>query len=237
MIASPIYFGTVSKERLSSGNFYSGATTRATISIDQYVVISPEGTHKRSCSEMMRLLSIQSNMSITEKESQSHGQRNTNWTELPRELQTDENREDSDFAPNIDAAIERIFDNARHERFEDGTESDFAKALACTVIESKEDSVLAIFSLLEQKKISPQVISQALQCLGDLREDSTHTLRLWLLAHYLRHVSAEVRDGAALGLGLLADTTAIRYLENAIQKEEIPSLQKDMKAVLADLKV
>lgn len=132
--------------------------------------------------------------------------------------------------------FESLFRSARESHFEDGMESEFSRYLISLVQAYGPVSKDILARLIEDRTISPEVLSEALRWLGRMEGESTYEARLWLLEKGLNSPDATVRDGAALGLASMDDPRAIPYLEAAIQAEKLTDLRHDMEEVLDQLK-
>jgi hypothetical protein len=131
--------------------------------------------------------------------------------------------------------IKPLFIAGREEFFEDGMESRFSKGLI-SAIEKYDDLAIDVISdLILGEKISPEVASEALRWIGKIEHNATYENRLHLLEQSLKCSSAKVRDGAILGLSFLNDFRAIDSIKEAIQKENIKLLRRNMGQVLEQL--
>ncbi len=135
----------------------------------------------------------------------------------------------------ISREIERIFEAAKDEVFEDGTRSNISEALVSLVTENAQSTLKALRDLILNEKVNIEAASQALRWLGHMQHAPSHRLRLELLTQGLSSRSALVKDGAALGLSYLDDPRAIPDLQNAIEQERSMSLREDLQQVLSQL--
>jgi len=135
----------------------------------------------------------------------------------------------------VKQGIEALFIEAKEEVFEDGMESEFSKGLVSMIRRYGNATIEWIANLIVHEKANPEVSSEALRWLGDIDHVSTYDKRLWLLERSLLCSAARVRDGAALGLASLDDPHSVRYLKQAIQREQCEELREDMEQVLAQL--
>jgi hypothetical protein len=131
--------------------------------------------------------------------------------------------------------IESLFISGREEFFEDGMESRFSKGLISTIEKYYDLAIDAISDLILSEKVSPEVASEALRWIGKIEHNATYENRLHLLEQSLKCSSAKVRDGAILGLSFLNDFRAIGSIKEAIQKENIKLLRRNMGQVLEQL--
>jgi hypothetical protein len=131
--------------------------------------------------------------------------------------------------------IENLFTAARNEVFEDGMESQFSKEFVSLLWRHGQLAILETARLIAGEKVDPNVASEALKWVGRINDKKTHSFRLWLLKRGLASSSAQVRDGAGLGLSFLGDPTAILALREAVDIEQIPELRGDLNQVLEQL--
>ena len=131
--------------------------------------------------------------------------------------------------------IRSLFIAGREEFFEDGMESRFSKGLISTIEKYDDLAIDAISDLILSEKVSPEVASEALRWIGKIEHNATYENRLHLLEQSLKCSSAKVRDGAILGLSFLNDFRAIDSIKEAIQKENIKLLRRNMGQVLEQL--
>jgi hypothetical protein len=140
----------------------------------------------------------------------------------------------SDFL-NIGHELEALFQANADGNFEDGMESEFINELVASIQTHGTEAVEAIRRMILEQKVRPLVAFEALRWLGRLSHPESYRARLLLLETCLDSPSRLVRDGAALGLASMKDTHAIPYLREAIAREQIQDLRKDMEAVLVRL--
>jgi len=135
----------------------------------------------------------------------------------------------------IGRAIANLFTAARNEIFEEGMESHFSKEFVSLIKRHGEVAILEAAILITSEKADPDVASEALKWLGQVKHSGTHSFRIWLLKRGLTSSSPQVRDGAGLGLSFLNDPDAIPALQQAIEREQIPELRRDLEQVLQQL--
>jgi len=135
----------------------------------------------------------------------------------------------------VERKVQALFEVAREEFFEDGIESQLSKGLESLVKKHGENAIEVLANLVINERINAEVAAETLRWLGRISHPSTYSSRLWLLERSLFCSSARVRDGAALGLASLDDSTAIPYLIQAIGREKITELREDMRQVLSQL--
>lgn len=132
-------------------------------------------------------------------------------------------------------SIYDLFESYAHVEFEDGMDNGFVDELTDLIIKYGRKAVYAIVDIVAGKVAKPQLISEALRWLGLIKHPASYKERLYLLEVSLRSPSRWIRDGAALGLASLNDINAIPYLREAIDREQILDLRKDMELVLERL--
>ncbi len=150
------------------------------------------------------------------------------WLEKSAAIQQDRREE-------IRQKIAALFAAATDQRFEDGMESEFSNELVALVEEHGDAAVKAIAHPIISEIVSAEVAAEALRWFGRMDHMPTDNARLWLLERGLFCSSAQVRDGAALGLAAMDDPHAITCLKQAIQKEKHAALREDLAQVLMQL--
>lgn len=131
--------------------------------------------------------------------------------------------------------VEAVFSAAEEETFEDGMSSAFSKQIVSLVQKYSDAAIEAMTQIIMFGRTNSEVASEALRWLGRVNHRRTHNFRLWLLESSLENMSAQVRDGASLGLASMSDTSAIPYVGQAVEQEKNPELREDMKQVLEEL--
>lgn len=134
-----------------------------------------------------------------------------------------------------DAALEGILLSARGFRFEDGVESEFSRRLVHFITTYGNRAVRSLTKMILDRKIPPEVASEALVWLARIKDTESYEARRLLLIKALLSPSSQVRDGASLGLALLNDRAAIPWARLAVQWERNNELKNDMSKVLAQL--
>jgi hypothetical protein len=132
--------------------------------------------------------------------------------------------------------MENLFDVARNEVFEDGMESQFSKEFVSLLWRYGQLAILEAARLIAGEKVDPSVAAEALKWIGRMKDKGTRLFRLWLLKRGLTSSSAQVRDGAGLGLSFLGDPEAIPALAQAVDNEQIPELRNDLNQVIEQLR-
>ncbi len=131
--------------------------------------------------------------------------------------------------------IKALFREAKEVAFEDGMETEFSKELIRLVKRHRKAAMEVITALVVNENIDAEVAAEALRWLGRMDHPPSYRDRLWLLEQSLFCSSAQVRDGAALGLASLDDPHAIPYLQQAIEQEKYASLREDLEQVREQL--
>ncbi|SRR6266566_1909286 len=124
--------------------------------------------------------------------------------------------------------LERLFESAREELFEDGMESDFSRKLMFLILRYRHDALSEMALLLESTQVSSEVSAEALRWIGRLRDPQSQPHRLWLLERSLGNPNPAVRDAAIVGLAALDDRRARKYVAAALATESLPELQEDL---------
>jgi len=138
-------------------------------------------------------------------------------------------------AEGIEREIGALFRAAKEEFFEDSIESDFSKKLGLLIRKYADIAVAVLVPVILTEQVNEEIAHEALRILGRLEHPQTHLDRRALLERSLYCLSPWIRDGAALGLATLKDPHAIRYLKQAIDRERIEELRKDVETILAEL--
>lgn len=129
-----------------------------------------------------------------------------------------------------------LFHNAKEKVFKDGMESAFSRQLLAILKDYGDMAMNQINLLVEEDRIPHGVLAEALRWFGQMDDEATYPHRRWLLEYCLRHQSAQVRDGAILGLSFLEDPRVIPALERAMTQELHQTLSSDIAQVLEDLR-
>ncbi|MHC4135087.1 MAG: HEAT repeat domain-containing protein [Planctomycetota bacterium] len=136
----------------------------------------------------------------------------------------------------LDRWIDSLFARSADLIFEDGRESAFSRGLAETVRRYGVQAMEYIFVVFARNRISVELASETLRCLGRLRAPKTRAFRRWLLEKGLRHRAPLVRDSAVLGLDSMNDPRAADALEGAASVEPIVELQSEMRGLAREFK-
>ncbi len=145
--------------------------------------------------------------------------------------------QESDRLEEIRHNTKALFEAAKDQHFEDGMESEFSNKLVCLIEKHSHVALAAMAHLIISEMVNDEVASEALRWLGRMDHPPTYHARLQLLERSLFSPSARVRDGAALGLASMDDPHAITYLKQAIQKETLTELSRDLQQVLMQLEI
>jgi len=126
--------------------------------------------------------------------------------------------------------IERIFEHAKHEVFEDGYDSVFSRDIEDLVYNKNAafSVVKSVRVYLHSDNMIGEIASEALRVLGRVKDKQSHSSRLRLLTESLSHNSYWVRDGATIGISSMEDVAAIPYLEEAAKCEKEQALMEYM---------
>jgi hypothetical protein len=130
---------------------------------------------------------------------------------------------------------QRLFHTSWNEAFEDGMESAFSRSLQEFVRRHGVTAVNVITRLISNELVSVELASEALRWLGRMEDPTTYHDRRWLLEHSLTHSSGYVRDGAVLGLSSMDDPHATSALRQAMAREPLPQLRKNMAQAIEQL--
>jgi len=156
---------------------------------------------------------------------------------LPEESTSENFLQGKKEAASVFHILHEITSNATNERFEDGMESIFSKALTSFVIKFNSLAITALIAVFENDLANPEVISEALRTVGRIQDSHTHQSRLWLLERALIHRFARIRDAAILGLSHMDNPDAIASIRNAIKNEKIVQIRYNMEQALEQLEL
>jgi hypothetical protein len=131
--------------------------------------------------------------------------------------------------------VERLFQQHRHEFFEDGMDSVFANDLEVLVRTHRETSLLEISTLIEKHPDLVNVSAEALRVIGKINDPASRACRRWMLISSLRHPNRLVRDGAIIGLGEMDNPSSIPAVKRAIEFETSTALRTDLVQLLKQL--
>ena len=114
-------------------------------------------------------------------------------------------------------------------------ESGFSRDLVSLIKTYGDVAVEAIAGLTLSAEIDSEVMGEALHRLGSIDHPQTQLSRLELLFQCLESPSADVRDGAVVGIAFLDNLRAIPFLKQSIQQEKHAGLRADMQQVIEQL--
>jgi hypothetical protein len=140
-------------------------------------------------------------------------------------------------AESIEKELQQLFNEFRHEVFEDGVESDFSRRLV-RVIETKGNmALLELNALLRSPNTPSNVAAEALRWIGQMRHSETHAYRRWILTDLLKASSVLIRDGAIVGLLNLDDPSTKHSVQAARDSEQSEQLRQDLSQLLEQLEI
>lgn len=137
--------------------------------------------------------------------------------------------------PEIFRLADLLFKSAKAEMFEYGVESEFSRELDDFVHKFDHIAIEAIRRVAFQKDVDQDVLLEALRTLGRIEHSPSYIERLRLLQMGLFAPSAQIRNGAALGLAYLDDPRAIPFIKQAIEREKLSWLRRYFQKVLDQL--
>lgn len=135
----------------------------------------------------------------------------------------------------IGSEVSALFEAAAGEIFEDGIESRFSQGLVSLITSLGNAAVKSVADIIISGHANSEVSSEALRWIGRLDNPQSSSNRLWLLESCLNCGSAKIRDGAILGLASMDNPKAIPYIKNAMEREHLSELKKDMQQVIDQL--
>ena len=134
----------------------------------------------------------------------------------------------------VETQLDRLFFAAHEEQFETGVESRFSKGLEQLYAHASDAVLQSLRNRLVGGRASPQVLAEMLEWVSRQEQASRNNI-VNLLSTGLGNASPLVRDAAALSLAYFDGNAAIPYLKQAIQKENVPELQTDLRALVLSL--
>jgi hypothetical protein len=137
----------------------------------------------------------------------------------------------------IEQELQQLFNECRHDVFEDGIESDFSRRLVRMVETGGNMVLLELNALLRSPSTSPNVSAEALRWLGLMRHRETHAYRRWILTDLLKASSVLTRDGAIVGLLNLDDPSIKHAVQAARDLERSEQLREDLSQLLEQLEM
>jgi hypothetical protein len=140
-----------------------------------------------------------------------------------------------EMTPEIKVKLDAILDAARRDTIEDGMHNTISLRLPGIVAADYKAVVPALMSVIESRGTTPVIAAEVLKELGRIRNSASHASRLWVLERALNQPSPYIRDGAGLGLSMLADARAIPYLCRAVENEPNPQTRADLQLVIDEL--
>jgi len=135
----------------------------------------------------------------------------------------------------LHAEIIGCFSGIMAGEIEDGMSNDLGERIKNLLNEHKDLAVHLFGAIVHSQQVPEDVLSHALRWMGRIKHEETFHDRLWLLRSCLRSPSPIIRDGAALGIAASGSRQAISSLQQAIDRERLPSLRADLIQVLKEL--
>ena len=135
----------------------------------------------------------------------------------------------------INARFRQAINEAKEEQFFDGMNSPLAEATRSIIGTNGVIAVESLRQVLNIRRNEMACIEEILRQIGLLQDEATHQARLKLLADMLAASQEQIRDAALLGLSFLDDEAALPCLRQALQRESVPWLEKNLQMVIAQL--
>ena len=135
----------------------------------------------------------------------------------------------------VEEQLEQLISSAHEEQFEVGTDSRFARALQQLC---ERDPVTVLQSLRERLmggEAGSDVLGEVLRWASRLEGSTIRTLVVELISTGLYHPSSLVRDAAALSFACFDEARAIVHLQQALEREQVPELRKDLEDLIRSL--
>lgn len=131
--------------------------------------------------------------------------------------------------------VDRLLDVVTDEPYRSGMFGRAFTALSTFLERTSVAGVRALTPRLFSTWTNAEVKADVVRLLGQANHPPTTADRCYLAEHLLRSESPQTRDSAALALADMENPRGVRVLEEAIEREPIPSLKADMKLALEDL--
>lgn len=131
--------------------------------------------------------------------------------------------------------FDQVCESARDEVFEIGFLSQLSKNLQ----KIYEQHPFEVLSFVKEKLVSNQtdveIVSELLWWVSRQESLWVRSLVVEILAAGLLHSSALVRDTAANGIADVDEEVAIKHIQQAIIREQVPELRADMQGLVRTL--
>lgn len=157
----------------------------------------------------------------------------THWVTFP--IQEVESYGDLTLHRPLTIDAQSCFQGIEFEELEDGMTSNLGERITALVKKHGDAAIKALSTTFGSGSIPPEEMSHTLRWIGRIKDTKTMDARLGLLADNLKSQSPIIRDGAALGLGIMGNPKAISDLREAVENETVNELKKDMQRVLGKL--
>ena len=128
--------------------------------------------------------------------------------------------------------IDSLVRSAKGELFEDGMDSGFSLGLFAAVAQHGKHAVTELGRQILGGTASSEIASEALRWLGRMPDIQSYRARRWLLERSLLCPCPRVRDGAIVGLASMGDPHSAAYVGQAVERETVDELRRDMAVVL-----
>ncbi|MCC7177057.1 MAG: hypothetical protein IT177_01585 [Acidobacteria bacterium] len=127
--------------------------------------------------------------------------------------------------------------SARDELFEDGVASQLGARLRGFFSRYPADDVTAnLVAIIAGDEAPVEPSGEVLRLLSKIHDADTHATRLWLFERCLHSARATIRDSALLALENLEDPRALDSLEQALGREPIPVLRREIQRLITELR-
>ncbi len=131
--------------------------------------------------------------------------------------------------------VDRLLDAVADEPYRSGILGRAFTVLTTFLERTSVAGIQALTPRLFSTWTNAEVKADVVRLLGQAHHPPTTADRCYLAEHLLRSESPQTRDSAALALADMENPRGVRVLEEAIEREPIPSLKADMKLALEDL--
>lgn len=135
----------------------------------------------------------------------------------------------------VEAQLDRLCSAAHEEQFEAGMESRFSRGLQQLCAYDPNAVLQSLRARLVNGNSAPEILTEMLEWASRQEAAALRDVIVDLFSIGLNSTSPLVRDAAASGLAYLDGDAAISYLKQAIEREQVPELLKDLEDLVHSL--
>ncbi len=135
-----------------------------------------------------------------------------------------------------EVSLERLFEIASDEQFEDGMDSNLGAGLRALFASNAAQTMECLRKRLRETSLSWEVLTETLKVLARIDNAETKGAQLIVILDFLKHPSMLIRDAALTALSLLGDRQAIPQLERVAREEANPWFRHEIEATILELR-